>query len=217
MAPRLTFDTANNRVEITEPPVLEATEIDAQSDVYSRGVDDWAEQAAAGLVRRGRVFPFVAIGGQSSPDGQKGFSFIMAEDWFFLPYDDDHTLTLVGDVFKLSGASIWAPRSERPGRDIQTRERVSVLVVTSAAANTPPTANEIAATVWATIVDGASLTALEAMKFLAGVDVEIIRTNPGQPLPDTAELVLRDETATELKRWDVTIDAQGIVTTQAAQ
>ncbi|MEM9521546.1 MAG: hypothetical protein AAGA37_19710 [Actinomycetota bacterium] len=80
-----------------------------------------------------------------------------------------------------------------------------------------PEASTIAAAVWATVIDGASFTALQGLAFLAGINITLTRTDGGDAdeLPGTWRMDQHDtDGTTVLRQWNLAINELGLVTSQ---
>ena len=121
MGIKASFDTNNRIIEITEAPVISPgaivgqTTIDIEIDLYSDAKEDWKNN----VVPRGNVFPFITAesAGDALPGGQVEPAFFRLrndEGWRILPYDDDHELTLLGNIVPVDPTlPIFAPRATR--------------------------------------------------------------------------------------------------------
>jgi len=93
---KLNFNTATLRVEVTlAPDVNDLIEIDWDVDGWSDGILDWESS----VTKRGHTFPIQAIGGQVTSGGKLGSTFLLLDPWQIEPYEDDHELLIVGNLF----------------------------------------------------------------------------------------------------------------------
>ena len=125
MGIKVTFDTANRLIIVTEAPVIPVGAVVAQQtldieiDFYSDAKEDWNTNVG-GAFRRNK-FPFLTAesAGSALPGGQVEPAFFRLRNddgWRILPFDSDHELTLLGNIVPaVESLPIFAPR---PGRSI---------------------------------------------------------------------------------------------------
>lgn len=115
MASKVTFDPVNRYIEVTEAPAGGIITLDFSADVYSAGKGDWLSDATLSKL----MFPIRPIGGDSLPGGLKYDStYFLRTPWKILPYDADHELVIVGNVFTEDGSQFAVARA---GRTISVR------------------------------------------------------------------------------------------------
>lgn len=96
MAAKVTFDAATRRVVVTQAPDANGViNLNVNVDLYSDGKEDWL--ATPGL--HGSRFPIDALGGNPTPEGSLGDSYILRYGWKIAPYEADHTLVIDGNLF----------------------------------------------------------------------------------------------------------------------
>lgn len=150
MGAKVTFDTNNRLMIVTEAPVINDGAVVAQQtldieiDFYSDAKEDWRLNATGKF--RGNVFPFVTAesAGALLPGGQVEPAFFRLRNdqgWRILPYDTDHELTILGNVVPVdSSLPIMAPRAGRTILIFRDGSQVAQMTDTTVAAavdNTP--------------------------------------------------------------------------------
>lgn len=96
MAAKITFNPATRRVEVTLAPDANGLIVlNVKEDLYSDGKEDWLADATLNKMR----FPVQPIGGNPIPLGVVGDSYILENGWKIAPYEADHTLRIVGNLF----------------------------------------------------------------------------------------------------------------------
>lgn len=98
MGAKATFNATTREIELTSAPVSGVVELDAIVDLYSDAKEDWLASATLQKLE----FPFIVAGGEALPSGNVAPKIaFMRNDlgWRILPYDDDHDLTINGNLF----------------------------------------------------------------------------------------------------------------------
>lgn len=98
MGANVTFDPIDRLVIVTKTPVAGKVALDVGVDLYSDGKEDWRADATLNRL----IFPFRTIGGDPIGGGVSvGAYFFLRNDlgWRIRPYEADHELTLVGNLF----------------------------------------------------------------------------------------------------------------------
>jgi hypothetical protein len=102
VAQKLTYDTVNKLFILNSG----VTSIDIKVDLYSDAKEDWKDDASLTKFR----FPLNAIGGQDLGGGQKISSYItLLYGWKIRPHEDNHTLTVTGNVITSDASSPFVP------------------------------------------------------------------------------------------------------------
>ena len=115
MAAKVTFDPVNRQIVVTVAPTAGVVTIDFAADVYSAGKGDWLTDSTLSRI----VFPIRPVGGDALPGGLKYDStFFLKAPWKVLPYDADHELIMIGNVFTEDGSQF---ATARPGRTTTVR------------------------------------------------------------------------------------------------
>ena len=116
-------------IELTEAPVGGRATIDVVTDIYSDLKEDWLADTALQALK----FPMRSFG-PSQGSAQIGpYVFIdNISGWRMQPYDDDYTLTTIGNLVGESDVQgifvpLWIPR---PGRTIRLAEQLSAQALT---------------------------------------------------------------------------------------
>ena len=107
MANKVTFDHTNRLIIITEAPDSSgAVEIDVIVDLYSDAKEDWLADATLNKFK----FPFRVIGGDATVGDQiiEPYFFLMY-GWQIRPYEEDHILTVTGNLFVDGGGNPFVP------------------------------------------------------------------------------------------------------------
>jgi len=112
MGAKVTFDPTTYEIQVTLAPSSGIITLDFRRDIYSDGKEDWRVIDALSK----HAFPIRAVGGDPLP-GSLALdpTFFISAPWRILPYDADHELIVVGNVYREDGASIV---KTRPGRTI---------------------------------------------------------------------------------------------------
>lgn len=123
MGAKVTFDTANRLMIVTEAPVLAPGEIvakqtlDIEIDFYSDAKEDWEANVGGNFRKNLFLFLTAESAGSALPGGQVEpafFRLLNDHGWRLLPYDVDHELTLIGNIVPNDETlPIFAPRSGR--------------------------------------------------------------------------------------------------------
>lgn len=98
MGAKATFDAIARVITLTEAPAGGKVTVDVKVDLYSDAKEDWL---ADPVLNRHR-FPFRVVGGDDLPGTKKlGAHFFLRNDlgWRIRPYDQDHELTLDGNLW----------------------------------------------------------------------------------------------------------------------
>lgn len=112
MGAKVTFDSVNYLMVVTQAPVDGVVTLDFKVDVYSDGKEDWLADDELAKDQ----FPIRAVGGDPVPGGKVlDPTFFILPPWHILPYDADHELRVDGNVYREDGGRIF---TERPGRTI---------------------------------------------------------------------------------------------------
>ncbi|MDX1407028.1 MAG: hypothetical protein R3330_02815 [Saprospiraceae bacterium] len=83
-------------MEVTQAPDANGLIVlNVREDLYSDGKEDWLADATLNKMR----FPVQAIGGNPLPLGVLGDTYILENGWKIAPYEADHTLRIVGNLF----------------------------------------------------------------------------------------------------------------------
>jgi hypothetical protein len=105
MGEKVTFDPVNLIVQIDEAPTLVGSDwivdIDVEADLYSDGKEDWLIETDLHKLK----FFMGSTGGDSKPGGQVGKTFFLEGGWQVRPYEDDHWLRVVGNLFTRDGSN----------------------------------------------------------------------------------------------------------------
>lgn len=103
MAAKVLFDPINRIIQITQAPDIDnQVVIDINIDVYSDGKEDWISNDTLRKLR----FPVSVIGGDPiTPQKNLGATFFINYGWKIRPYDADHTLIIIGNVFSDDASS----------------------------------------------------------------------------------------------------------------
>ena len=104
MGAKVTFLTPQKQIQPTTSPDSDGIiSIDMQVDVYSDGKEDWTD---SDYDLNKFKFPIEAIGGNPVAGGTLGTTYVISEDWHFLPYDTDHTFVVEGNVYTEDGSTL---------------------------------------------------------------------------------------------------------------
>ena len=110
MGAKVTFDLTAFEILVTQAPVDGIVTLNFKIDVYSDGKEDWLTDPV--LPRS--LFPIRGVGGDPVPGGAMlDPTFFIAAPWKIRPYDADHELIVVGNVYRDDGVSIFLPRDSR--------------------------------------------------------------------------------------------------------
>jgi len=137
----ITIDADARIFDITKVPVGGLSSLDAQVDIYSDLKEDWV---ATGSLQ-GLKFPFRSFGDPKTPTSDIGPYIFMDNTlgWRIRPYDDDHELTIIGNlVAEDTTLPLFLPRV---GRQILILSEQSNLALTGGGGSDPAT---IATAVW---------------------------------------------------------------------
>jgi hypothetical protein len=94
-------DTDARTISFLDAPVDGVVELDVAQDIYSTLKDQWRTTEDLHKLR----FPFEPVGGNLvSATERIGRYVFLSNDtgWRLLPYDADHTLKLIGNIFPIS-------------------------------------------------------------------------------------------------------------------
>jgi hypothetical protein len=107
MGNKVTFDPINRLIIVTEPPNIDGEiTIDVNIDIYSDGKEDWLVDATLRKLK----YPVSVVGGESiSPSRSVGSTFFLNYGWKIRPYEADHTLILIGNLYTDDGTSPLVP------------------------------------------------------------------------------------------------------------
>lgn len=115
MAAKVTFDPTNKQIVCTVAPVSGVVSLNFKSDVYAGAKGDWFLTSSL----TGLSFAVEPLGGQALPGGSKlDSTYFLKDPWKILPYDADHELQIIGNVFTETGTPVTV---SRPGRTITVR------------------------------------------------------------------------------------------------
>lgn len=91
--PKVSFNGTEKIIQITEAPVDGASVIDVQADIYSA----WVDWVALNL----QYLPAIRFVGSDPISSTKslGVTYFLINGWRIRPYESDHRLTLVGNLF----------------------------------------------------------------------------------------------------------------------
>lgn len=104
MATKVSFDPLTRIIQITEAPVNGETVLDFGKWVYSDGKHDWIANESLRKLR----FPIEVTGGQLLPSGDfLDSTFFLDPSWKIRPYEMDHRLIFVGNVYSPDGSTIF--------------------------------------------------------------------------------------------------------------
>lgn len=138
MASVVNFNAADRIIEITLAPDINGfVTIDINRDIYSDGKEDWLSNSTLNKLR----FPISVIGGDPITDSRKlGATFFINYGWKIKPYEADHTLIIVGNVYTDDGSTPFIQTDGTYNVSIQ-REVSSIIDGVASAA-------QIASEVW---------------------------------------------------------------------
>lgn len=122
MGAKVTFNATTRRIEVTQAPDVNGViRLNVKVDIYSDGKEDWLADADLQKMQ----FPVDALGGNPTPEGVLGDSYILRYGWRIQPYEADHTLIIDGNLFPeidpLVVDTVGAYR-------VEVKEKVSTLV-----------------------------------------------------------------------------------------
>ena len=104
MGAKATFNPVTKIITLTEAPDgNDRVTVDTKRDLYSDAKEDWIADPALNKFR----FPFSTIGGNDLGGGvQAGAYFFLnnTAGWRIAPYEADHYLTIVGNLFGLDAS-----------------------------------------------------------------------------------------------------------------
>lgn len=91
---------------LDQAPVSGIVTLDVLTDLYSDAKVQWLNDSALNKF----VFPWAVSGGEPLPSGSvtPRFFFLRAP-WVMKPYEADHALNLVGNIFRQDGAKLTTP------------------------------------------------------------------------------------------------------------
>jgi len=93
---KLYADTAAKTLVVTlAPDGNDLVTINAQIDVWSALLDDWAST----LALRRFTFPLILIGGLTISAGKLGSTYVLRTPWQIAPYEADHEQIIDGNLF----------------------------------------------------------------------------------------------------------------------
>jgi hypothetical protein len=101
MGLKVTFDPITKIIQIDTAPVLGVVNLDIKIDLYSDGKEDWRADANLFKYR----YPVRTVGGDLTPTGALGTTFYLANGWSIRPYEGDHRLVPIGNLYKEDGSS----------------------------------------------------------------------------------------------------------------
>jgi len=191
MGAKVTFDSVNRLITVTEAPVNGLVTLDVQVDLYSDMKEDIRASATL-AANPNAILP--SLGGVTTPTGFTGRYYFInnAEGWRIQPYDADHELLLVGNLFAADTSIPWFVY--RTGRTIGISREFSNL-----------------AEIVVTGVTGLNATEAAQLDF-------IYQNEGGRWLIDevTQEFVVyEDDNVTEVARFSLR-DADGVPTSDPA-
>lgn len=107
MGNKVTFDPINRLIIVTEAPNIDGEiTIDVNTDIYSDGKEDWLLDSTLRKLK----YPVSVIGGDPiSPSKSLGATFFLNYGWKLRPYEADHTLILIGNMYTDDGTSPLVP------------------------------------------------------------------------------------------------------------
>jgi len=105
MGEKVTFDPVNLIIQIDTAPTLVGADwvvdIDVEADLYSDGKEDWLIDTDLNKLK----FAMGSTGGDAKPGGQVGKTFFLEGGWQIRPYEADHWLRVVGNMFTRDGSN----------------------------------------------------------------------------------------------------------------
>jgi len=102
MGNKVIFDPIERLIIITSLPVDGVITIDVNTDIYSDGKEDWLIDT--NLTKM--IFPIGVVGGDPISDSKNlGATFFVKNGWKIKPYEDNHTLIIVGNIYSDDGTS----------------------------------------------------------------------------------------------------------------
>jgi hypothetical protein len=193
VAAKVNFNPTTRRIEVTlAPDANDEISLNVQVDIYSDGKEDWLSNPALNKMR----FPIFPIGGNPIPSGVFGDAYILTNGWRIAPYEADHTLHIVGDLF---------PEVEPLVVDTVGSYRVRVNGVVSSLVKVVETG-----TSGLTTAESTALLTIDANVTTLDTNVDLLLT--AQTLtnqqaaaekttdPDTGKLILRNTVV--MRRWE---------------
>lgn len=121
-------------ITVVKVPVDNQITLDVATDIYSELKDDWLTDSLLQPLK----FPLRPVGGDSISATEKVGQYVfLANDqgWRLQPYDSDHELRLIGNIFPEDPAVlVWLSRASRT-ITIQLERSTQALVVSSASSN----------------------------------------------------------------------------------
>lgn len=148
MATHLSYNTDERIVTVTTAPTGGELILDVQKNIYSDMKKDWKENSALNKFK----FPFSGPVGGNIVKGDQAISpfYFMKYGWYLRPYEADHTLYLEnGYLLLVGGGDPWL----QTVGDFTVKVRDTVPADAFAIAGSGATPAEIAAAVWAYILD----------------------------------------------------------------
>lgn len=104
MAEKVTFDGSQKLILVDKatPDAFGRISLNVQVDLYSDGKEDWLANANLNKY----YFPIEPIGGQDVSTGKLGTTYVLQYDWRIQPYEGDHELQIVGNLYTDTGESV---------------------------------------------------------------------------------------------------------------
>lgn len=173
MAAKVTADPDARTITVTEAPTNGVVSLDVVEDIYSPLKDDWLATPTLHPLR----FPFRTFGDETGA-GQIGpyVFFDNVSGWRMVPFDDDHEVSLVGNLIPESAIQgitrrVW---NDRPGRTVSISEKTSAQALTRVTGSgvTEQDKDDIALKARVEILDNSNVDALsltELMRLMAAV------------------------------------------------
>lgn len=157
MAAKVNFDYTNKLIIVTEAPDSSGwVEIDVKIDIYSDGKEDWRTDTDLNKFK----FPVRGVGGDDLP-GEKslGSTFFLDYGWRIRPYEDDHVLSVNGNLYTTEGESPFT----------QTVGSYNVMVINTVSSLVDSTVQQLAE--------------IEYASFNGGVTVDVVGGVAGTDYP----------------------------------
>lgn len=102
MGEKVTFYPITKIIQIDISPVDGIVNLNVKIDLYSDGKEDWITDATLTKI----PFPIRSVGGDPLPAGRAlGATFFLDNAWKIRPYEGDHILNVVGNLFSENGSS----------------------------------------------------------------------------------------------------------------
>jgi hypothetical protein len=107
MAAKVTFNATDRLITVTAAPVAGVVTLDVQVDLYSAMKQDF-QQLSNSLAKNPPPF-LNSVGGIPTASGYTGAYYFLnnAEGWRIEPYDADHRLYLIGNLFPIDSTVDW--------------------------------------------------------------------------------------------------------------